>query len=207
MKQAQRLLRLCRIMASTRPPKPTWLPSPQRSIPDALQRGAIEPEEAFLVERFWCELNQVQGVRSGAGPSGRAIRSPMRLVASFIAAILLASCAAHSNVGDYIRSMSAFFWQIANYGHLPHLRCARMLSGFQTYSMSVIVKKFCHQNIYFLSLPTLLSVCLIYQCPHCESNPSIRTCVRRYTIRERQFRLSKYNTNHSVGVDQIYGKS
>jgi hypothetical protein len=82
----------------------------------------------------------------------------------------------------------------------------RMLSGLQTYSMSVIVKKFCHQNIYFLSLPTLLSVCLTYQWPHCESNPSIRTCVRRYTIRERQFRLSKYNTNHSVGVDQIYGQ-
>ena len=38
-----------------------WLPSPQRSIPNTLQRGAIEPEEAFLVERFWCELNQVQG--------------------------------------------------------------------------------------------------------------------------------------------------
>jgi hypothetical protein len=46
----------------------------------------------------------------------------MRLVASFIAAILLASCAAHSNIGDYIRSMSAFFWQIANYGHLLHLQ-------------------------------------------------------------------------------------
>jgi hypothetical protein len=72
--------------------------------------------------------------------------------------------------------------------------------------ISVIVKKFCHQNIYFLSLPTLLSVCLTYQWPHCESNPSIRTCVRRYTIREKQFRLSKYNTNHSVGVDQIYGQ-
>ena len=85
-------------------------------------------------------------------------------------------------------------------------RCARMLSGFQTYSMSVIVKKFCHQNIYFLSLPTLLSVCLTYQWPHCVSNPSIRTCVRRYPIRKRQFRLSKYNTNHSVGVDQRYGQ-
>src|SRR5271165_82066 len=59
---------------------------------------------------------------------------------------------------------------------------------------------------YFLYLPTLLSVCLTYQWPHCESNPSIRTCVRRYTIRERQFRLSKHNTNHSVGVDQIYGQ-
>jgi len=28
-------------------------------------------------------------------------------------------------------------------------RCARMLGGFQTYSMSDIVKKFCHQNILF----------------------------------------------------------
>src|SRR5260370_14103705 len=58
-------------------------------------------------------------------------------------------------------------WQIPHYGHLCTFRCARMLSGFQTYSMSVIVKKFCHQNIYFLSLPTLLSVCLTYQWPHC----------------------------------------
>jgi hypothetical protein len=38
-------------------------------------------------------------------------------------------------------------WQIPHYGHLCTFRCARMLSGFQTYSMSVIVKKFCHQNI------------------------------------------------------------
>jgi hypothetical protein len=92
-----------------------------------------------------------------------------------------------------------------------HLRVSSLTtpatqSSLCSYSMSVIVKKFCHQNIYFLSLPTLLSVCLTYQWPHCESNPSIRTCVRRYTIRERQFRLSKYNTNHSVGVDQIYGQ-
>ena len=34
----------------------------------------------------------------------------------------------------------------------------------------------------WITLPTLLSVCLTYQWPHCESNPSIRTCVRRYTI-------------------------
>ena len=63
-----------------------------------------------------------------------------------------------------------------------------------------------HDEAYFISLPTLLSVCLTYQWPHCESNPSIRTRVLRYAIRERQFRLSKYNTNHSVGVDQIYGQ-
>jgi hypothetical protein len=62
------------------------------------------------------------------------------------------------------------------------------------------------KHIYFISLPTLLSVCLTYQWPHCASNPSIRTCVRSYGIRERQFRLSKYNTNHSVGVDQLYGQ-
>ena len=37
-------------------------------------------------------------------------------------------------------------------------------------------------------------------------NRSIRTWVCRYAFRERQFRLSKYNTNHSVGVDQIYGQ-
>src|SRR5258708_18343115 len=99
--------------------------------------------------------------------------------------------------------------QQPRHARLPDLPSRRLRPGesafgrLQTYSMSVIVKKFCHQNIYFLSLPTLLSVCLTYQWPHCESNPSIRTCVRRYTIRERQFRLSKYNTNHSVGVDQI----